>query len=180
MPTAQQITDIKRQVRQLEPTGLLATEYLNNLVAILTANQEETVARITADKVFNNDGTLADLTGLVTGILAINSTYDVELLLRIESVSTTPGAEIKFVIPGGGATLKWALGMPADVLAAELTEATTQAVATIADIGIVTARGTLRTGSVAGTLKVQGAQASATVEDTTYKVDSILVVTKIA
>jgi len=179
MATAQQITDLKRHLRVLEPQGNFTETYITNLVNIISEGAEETVARITADKTFNNDEVLADLTGLVTGTLAINSTYDVELLLRIESVSTTPGAEIKFVIPAG-ATLKWALGTPADVLAAELTEATEQSVATIADIGIVTARGTLRIGATAGTIKVQGAQATATVENTSYKVDSILVVTKIA
>ena len=179
MPTAQQLTDIKRQLRQLEPTGVLATEYIDNLVTILTAGAEETVARITADKVFNNDGTLADLTGLVTGTLSINSTYDVELVLRIESASATPGADIKFVIPAG-ATLKWALGSPADVAGAELTEATTQGVATIAGTGLVTAKGILKIGATAGTIKVQGAQSTPTVEDTKYKVDSNLTVTKIA
>ena len=179
MATAQQLTDLRRHIRKLEPQGEFSEEYLTNLVNIIEGGAEETVARITTIKTFNNDAVLADLTGLVTGNLSINSTYNVELLLRITSVSITPGAEINFVIPAG-ATLKWNLGNPADVAGAELTEATEQAVSTIAGTGLVTARGILRTGGTVGTVKVQGAQNVATVEDTSYEVDSQLVLTKIA
>jgi len=179
MPTAQQITDLQRHVRKLEPAGDFSEEYLQNLVDILNAGAEETVARIAAaDADFNNDEVLADI-GLETGNLAINSLYKVELTLSIESVSTTPGAEIKFVGPAG-ATLVWQLGHPADVDGAQLAIATEQAVSTIAGIGIVTAVGFLTTGSTIGTLKVQGAQGTSTAEDTDYKVGSNLVLTKIA
>ena len=177
MPTAQQITDVRRQLRQLEPTGVLATEFINNLVAMLEAGQEETVTKMIADQIFNNDATLADLVGLETGTLAINSTYVVELILRIESVSITPDAKIKFVVPVG-ATIEWVLGKQADLIV-ENTDVTVGVASTIAGIGIVTVTGILTIGGTAGTLKVQGAQNAATIEDTTYKVGSNLVVTKI-
>lgn len=174
MVTAQQLTDIENQLRKITPSGSFGNTYIGRIIAALV-----NTGRISTDVTFNNDDVLADLTGLVSKTLDINSTYDIELLLRVESVSTTPGAEIKFVIPSG-ATLKWDVGYPADVLAAENTEATTQAIATIAGIGLVAAKGTLRMGATAGTIQVQGAQATATVEDTSYLEDSILKVTKVA
>ena len=176
MATAQQIADLQRHIRKLEPHGEFTEEYLTNLLAILGQTSNE--GKIVADQNFNNDDTLADLAGLASGTLKINTTYIVDILLRIESVSSTPGAELKFVIPAG-ATLKWALGSPADVSDAELTEATTAALLTLAGIGIVTARGILTMGATAGVIQAQGAQATATVEDTDYKVGSALIVREI-
>lgn len=176
--TAQQTADLRNALGKLFPQGKFTNDHVNNLVTILTNNNEETVARNTAVATFNNDGTLADI-GIESGTLVANGVYEVELLLRITSASVTPGAEIQFVGPAG-ATLAWDLGSPADVLAAENSIATNQAVATIAGTGIVTAKGILTIGGTAGTLKVQGAQGTPTVEDTTYEVGSYMILTRIA
>jgi len=178
MPTAQQITDIKRQLRSLEPTGVLATEYIDNLVAILEAGQEETIASITTAKVFNADTVLADLTGLESGTLSINSKYVLEVILRITATSITPGAKVKFVLPAG-ATIAWELGAAADIANTENVEATEGVLATIVGTGIVTIRGVVSIGGTAGTVKVQGAQSVSNASDVTYEIESNLVLTKL-
>lgn len=180
MVTAQQEADLRRQIGILEPGSRLTNNYINGLINILKANEETTTSGVVTTKTtVNNSSALVNIAGLVSGALAINSKYAVKLILRIGSVSATPGADLKFVGPAGS-SFNWELGSAADVNDVENELATTEAVSTVIGIGIITVTGILSIGATAGTLQVQGAQTTPTVEDTDFEVDSMLVVTQVA
>ena len=179
MPTAIQIADLRNALGKLFPQGKYSNDHVDNLVTILTNNNEETIARSTSVTTFNNDGTLADI-GIETASLPINGVYDVEVFIRVASASATPGAEIKFVAPAG-ASFAWDLIRPAETAAAaEFGIGDTGSFATVAGTVIVVAKGLLTVGATAGTLKVQGAQGTPTVENTDYAINSYMVLTRIA
>ena len=179
MPTATQIADLRNALGKLFPSGKYSNDHVDNVVNILAGVSEEKVAQITVDQTFNNDSTLANLAGLVSESLPINTTHVLDLTLLIDSASATPGAKLLFVIPAG-ATLSWELGSPADLGNVINTIATEGALSTVIGTGMVTAKGILTIGATAGTIQVQGAQGTPTVEDTKYLVGSNMIVTRIA
>lgn len=135
------------------------------------------IVTVAADFDINNSETLADVTGLETSSLAIGRKYQVELLLIVEAASTNPDLDIKFV-SSANTTLGWTIG-GAGTHAAMDTIATEKTIALAAATGIVKAEGILDIVDTAGTLKLQAAQNSATVEDTTIKAGSMLKITRI-
>ncbi len=133
---------------------------------------------VTADFDVNNDETLADVPGLESSSLSVGK-YFVELMLIFEAASTTPDMDIKF-IGSANTTLDWEIGAMDDGTVALSTIATEKNVPLGAVISILHIKGYLDVVDTVGTLKLQAAQGTATVEDTSIKVGSILKVTRIS
>ena len=185
MVTQEQTDDFERLMRELNPTGAQLEELITLMNAIFSDNADNVtvlggseVRVVAADFDINNTETLADVTGLETSSLAVGTKYYVEVLLLVESATTTPDLDIKF-IGSANSLMNWDLGASVDGAVIAKTIASEIEIALDNLVSSVSISGILNVVDTAGTLKLQAAQGTATVEDTTIKAGSMIRVTRV-
>ncbi len=185
MVSAEQTVIFERLMRQLNPHSLENETLIDVMNAIFSANADDAsvlggseVKVVAVDFDINNDETLADVTGLETSSLAAGTKYLVELLLITISATTTPDMDILFV-GSTNSTMAWDLGASVDgaLIAKLITDEVTLPMDNV--LSTVKASGILDVVDTVGTLKLQAAQNTATVENTTIKAGSILKITRV-
>lgn len=135
------------------------------------------IKHATADTDFNNTEAMADITGLETSSLPIGK-YLVEAIVLGESATGVPELDLLFV-GSVNTTLVWQVGTPAAETVV-LAIASQGRVLLSNQVSQTVIHGYLDVVDTPGTLKLQGGQGTATVEDTTVSLGSTLKVTKIA
>lgn len=135
------------------------------------------IVQATADTDFNNDETMVNITGMETSVLPVGK-YLVECMILGESATGTPDLDLLFV-GSANTTLVWQVGIPLPETVV-LAIASQGRVALGNQVGMTIIKGYLDVVDTPGTLKLQGGQGTATVEDTTVTLGSTLKVTRIA
>lgn len=183
MVTAQQITDLERLVRQLNPGSEENEEYLTLLKSLpgiggLAALGGQDIDILAADFVVNNSVALVD-TGLESSNLVIGESYDVEVTLLVSSVTAVPDLKLKFE-SSTNSTFSWTRGAPVDAsVAVKVIGDTEAAIPILAGTGLMKVFGILTVVDTIGTLKLTAAQNVATVEDTKILIGSSMILTRI-
>lgn len=165
------------------------SSYTNGAWGIIAFGASPIFARKTGDTTVNNSAAPANDPHLFAAVVA-NATYTFETFLIYDSVGATADFKNAFTSPAGS-TLIWApnaLSSSAttrtDAIDMKQVNAsgTSNTSGTVAGSStlIISPKGILRTAGTAGTLQLQWAQGSATVENTVLHTDSWMRVERVA
>lgn len=183
MVTAQQIVDLNRLVKLLQPDMPETKEYLTLLktfpgIGGLAAIGGEETDVLENDVIVNNSEVLID-TGLESSNLIVGAIYHVDLTLLAKGGSAVPDLRLKFEA-SMNTFLSWELGASADAsVAVKNIDDTVTGIAVLAGVGLIKIFGILRVIDTIGTLKLRFAQSTANAIDTEILNGSTMKLTRI-